>query len=594
VARRVQQRVLLAIILGTHVAALLWSAGRHSPGMDEPRHLVAGIGHWQFGRFDLFSVNPPLVRMIASVPVLAARPEIDWRRSPGLPGGGGTFGIGKRFLALNGEDCVRLFCLARWACVPLSLVGACVCFCWGRELYGNTAGFVAAILWCVSPNIMASASMITPDVGAAALGAASVFCFWRWLRQPSWDRALVAGAVLGLAELTKTTWIVLFPLLPALWLIWKWPWRARTSAAPGLGQLVVILVVGLYLINVGYGFRGSCQRLGDFEFVSEALAGCNSGTAQHGNRFAGSFLGEIPVPLPEDYLLGIDTQRQDFERKRLSYLRGEWKHGGWWYYYLYALTIKVPLGALVLVVLALLLGLFGRGYAASWKDELMLLAPVIVVLVLISSQTGINHHLRYTLPVFPFAFVWISKVFQAFTYRHHAVSVAGTAALVLSAGSSLYCFPHSLSYFNEMVGGPMRGHTHLGCVREDSNIDWGQDLLYLRQWVNEHAEASPLYLSLNEVCDPAAMGIEYDGPPAGADMGPLPGWYAISVNRIRNHNHEYTYFLRFEPVATAGYSVYIYYITLDDANQIRRDMGLPELRLGTRGQLLDSGATLDA
>ena len=49
-----------------------WIAARKSPVMDEPAHLVPGISHWQFGTFDLYRVNLPLVRMVAAIPVLAA------------------------------------------------------------------------------------------------------------------------------------------------------------------------------------------------------------------------------------------------------------------------------------------------------------------------------------------------------------------------------------------------------------------------------------------------------------------------------------------------------------------------------------------
>lgn len=39
----------------------------------------------------------------------------------------------------------------------------------------------------------------------------------------------------------------------------------------------------------------------------------------------------------------------------------------------------------------------------------------------------------------------------------------------------------------------------------------------------------------------------------------------------------YTYFQQFEPAAMAGYSIYIYYLTLEDANRLRRELGRPEL-----------------
>ena len=77
----------------------------------------------------------------------------------------------------------------------------------------------------------------------------------------------------------------------------------------------------------------------------------------------------VPVPVPRNYLLGIDVQKRDFESHYYSYLRGEWRKEGWWYYYLYGLAVKVPLGVWALALLAAVLGLTRRGYAASWRDS---------------------------------------------------------------------------------------------------------------------------------------------------------------------------------------------------------------------------------
>ena len=57
----------------------------------------------------------------------------------------------------------------------------------------------------------------------------------------------------------------------------------------------------------------------------------------------------------------------------------------------------------------------------------------------------------------------------------------------------------------------------------------------------------------------------------------MPGWYALSVNEIYSRDRQYRYFLNFQPAAMAGYSIYIYHITLDEANRVRREMGLLEL-----------------
>jgi len=680
-------RLLGTVLLFVHAVLLIGEALQHSPCWDEPGHLVAGIGNWQLGMFDLYRVNPPLVRVVATVPVLFARPKNDWIAYDAGVGARSERTIRVHFITANGQRILFLQTLARWACVPFSLLGGYVCLRWGRELHGHAAGILAMALWCFSPNIIAHASLITPDAGAAAIGVAAAYVSWRWLKRPSWGRAVAAGLMLGLAELTKTTWIVLFGLWPVLWVVYTLAGQqpgesphpgplpegeGGRSWGRGAGQMAVILLLGVYVLNLGYGFEGSFQKLGDYGFVSEMLGGRKEEgkdpyMPEVRNRFQGTWLAGVPVPLPKNYLMGIDLQKSDFENKMWSYLRGEWRLGGWWYYYLYALAIKEPLGTWVLVFLAAGISLWpgGRcppaiarpsplapgpsplaprevvatevatprptplaprevvatevatpwpstlnaqpstlapqpsplapqpsalaarpsGYSAGWRDELVLLAPAAVVLTLVSSQTGFNHHLRYVLPIFPFVFIWISKVARAVELKHWKIASVAGAALIWSVGSSLYYYPHSLSYFNELVGGPKGGHYHLG----NSNIDWGQDLLYLKRWLKKHPEVGTVALSYNGLYDPGIAGIECSAVPMGPspqdlgvhlsadEAGPQSGWYALSINKIRSRTREYEYFLRFKPVAMAGYSIYIYHITLDEANRVRRELGLPEL-----------------
>lgn len=581
----------VVVLLAFHAAALAFIAVRHSPTWDEPGHLVSGIVQWQFGRSDLYRVNPPLVRMVAAIPVLATGFEADWRHFTDVPGSRPEFVLGKQFVEANGPRTFLLMTAARWFCIPLSVLGGAICFLWAREAFGSSAGLLALTLWAFDPNVLAHGALITPDAAAASLGAAAGYTFWRWLSQPRWASALLAGAALGVAALTKTTWATLFPLWFVLWGARALAGReARGRFLRGTSlQFAAITAMGIYLMNAGYGFSGTCRRLDQFQFSSALLSGCRDGVrhfGESGNRFSGSAIGSLRLPLPADYILGIDLQRRDFERTTCSYLGGQWRDHGWWYYYLYALAVKVPLGTWVLVVLAIGASVFSRRYSAGWRDEVVLLAPVAVILVLVSSQTGMNHHMRYVLPIFPFAFIWMSKVASAGEFGHRLfAAVVGLAALS-SAVSSLLVYPHSLSYFSELAGGPKNGHWHL----LNSNIDWGQDLLYLKEWYDAHPEARPLRVAYFGTCDPKVAGIDscavppvpcrVDGRSWGLfdGVGPSPGWHALSVNEIHRETREYEYFLRMAPVAMAGYSIYIYHVTREEADRVRRELGLPELR----------------
>jgi hypothetical protein len=556
------------LLLVTHGVLLAWAVPKHSPCIDEVGHLAAGVSHWVSGDFGLYRVNPPLVRLWATLPVVLSRPATDWRSLVTYPLNRAEYTVGADFVQANRSRALWYFTLARSVCIPLSLVGGYVCYRWAGELHGPPAGLIALILWCFCPNILAHGQMLTPDVGATALGVAAAYLFWRWLRRPGWHLAACAGLVLGLAELAKFTMLVLYPLWPTLWIADRLLPRRHGSRRGWLaetGMVASILGVSIGVIHVGYGFEDSFRRLGNFTFESRLLGGVTVAgqTYGGGNRFADSCLAALPVPLPGNYLQGIDVQQVDFEFGFRSYLCGQWKVGGWWYYYLVALLIKVPLGTWTLVLVALGLTLRRRHVVSSWNDELVLLAPPLVLLCVVSSKTGFNHHMRYVLPILPFVFIWAGKVGRAVACKDRATALLTAVALSWSVAGSLWIYPHSLSYFNELVGGPMNGHRYL----LDSNIDSGQDLLYLKQWIEDHPQSRPLRVRCTAGIDPALLGIATEHLPGGPEetVGsqlpaeePRPGWDAISANVLRDRTKQHEYFVQSQPVATAGYSIYIY------------------------------------
>jgi hypothetical protein len=76
-----------------------------------------------------------------------------------------------------------------------------------------------------------------------------------------------------------------------------------------------------------------------------------------------------------------------------------------------------------------------------------------------------------------------------------------------------------------------------------------------------------------ERCDSSQSDSTAKGGFATDHAGPKPGWYALSVNYIYSRDRQYRYFLNFRPAAMAGYSIYIYHITQDEANRVRKESG---------------------
>ncbi|MFO1094656.1 MAG: hypothetical protein U0992_15320, partial [Planctomycetaceae bacterium] len=256
--------------------------------------------------------------------------------------------------------------------------------------------------------------------------------------------------------------------------------------------------------------------------------------------------------------------------------------GGWWYYYLYAAAVKLPLGVLLMIPLAAWMALSGHARLAL-LDALPLVLPPLVVFALVSSQTGFNRYFRYVLPALPFLFIYVSRIGLVFTtaptttassrFLLPATRTLAAIAIAWAIGSSLHYWPHSLSYFNELAGGPRHGHDHL----IDANIDWGQDLFYLRDWIAAHPEARPLTVTYEGFFDPSIAGVDFPRtpslPPADARPEVLnqlrPGWHAVSVSYLRHSSHMYDYLQAFEPVALAGYSIYVFRLSAGDVERIR-------------------------
>jgi hypothetical protein len=524
--------------------------------------MAAGLSYWHLGTFELYRVNPPLVRMIGTLPVLACRHKVDWSRFHQGSTHRSEWNVGRDYVTANGEAAFLHFAMARWACIPFSVIGAWTCYQWARALYGGHAGLLALALWCLCPNLVAYASLMTADVGAAALGVLCCYGFWIWQKRPSWRNAAAAGVLLGLAELTKMTWMPLFVVWPLVW-IWR-RYNQNGAARDTFGeavQVLVVLSVGVITMNVGYGFEGSFTRLGSYEFVSDSLQGQHGTSGPRpvtGNRFARTCLANLPLPLPSAYVSGLDLQKRDLEEPGWSYLRGKLQPGGWWYYYLYAMAVKVPVGTWVLTGMGLLSCC--RRCARLGVDETLLLVPAVAVLLLVSSQTGFSRYLRYVLPVFPFWFIWIGRLLRSGKsgrIRQGAV----LCCVIWTSCSSLSVFPHVLSYFNEAAGGPLAGDAHL----IDANIDWGQDMHALKKWQQSRPGARPLFVHCHSSLAFEQFGINADRMPAS----PVPGWYAVSVHKLRTDPQRYWFLLRRQPDEFVAYSIRIYRVSAWDLRNVR-------------------------
>jgi hypothetical protein len=560
--RRKRTWVMAAAALSVHVLLVVGIAVQTTPNGNEPAHLASGLYHWQTGRFDAYRVNPPLIRLWCTIPLACSRESPQLR--PRLLDDGSR-------LEWQLDDHLMTSCsfsqfrrhlfIARIMLLPFVVAGGIYCWRWATSTYGAAAGWAAWSMWIFSPNLLAWSATVCPDVGATCFGIAACYHFRGWMLASHPGQALMATISTGLAILAKSTWILLPPLL---FLVWRCAGSNRRSAS-SVSALVCMGLGVVMIVNLGYDNSGLMRPLGAFRFRSHLLRGGTTATDR--NRFAQTPLRHLPVPLPAEFLLGLDLQRQEFEQRKWSYLGNQWRWGSWPHYYLSAAIYKMPVGFLLLLAMSSIQrvrGLVDRcqlGPTTLRRDfrlnEIVWFVPALGMGIAISSQTGFGHHFRYALPCLPFAFVYASACFRHGTSRLGQV-IAWTA---LSCGivSSLSAWPLSHSYFNSVA---KQAFEHPPLL--DSNLEWGENLAMAGCWLKIHPFARPVYHAV--VTDDLARYMPIDWQPAPEPL--KAGWYVVSLQRMLDPRDRYACLLERQPFARLGASLRVYRLSTADVSTL--------------------------
>jgi hypothetical protein len=591
----------IVIIIAANLLELGFRADRF-PNIDEVAHLPAGISHWKFERFDMYRVNPPLVRTVATIPNYLANTPYSWNLYDGSVRSRPEFTIGRDKLDQQKINHWKDFVYARLVALSFMILLSVVLMRWLGKLLGPYA-LVCLCTWLwFCPNLKANAPTILPDVGAVATGVLACCMFWLYWKTPSWEQVVACGVGLGFALLSKLTWLSAIVSLPAtlcLCLLLFPESCTKRSVSLTVRHVFCILVLALAVVHVGYLFDDPFVPLRQYEFVSQVLGGKEATLASPGNRYKDRWLGYLPIPVPKNYILGIDHLKMEVEQKYWSFLLGEWKKGSWPHYYLMTTLLKTPEPTLLGAALGLGVLIVGI-WRKMVKPEvismfLFLIIPAAVCFASVSLQGGFNHHHRYVLMIYPPMFALAAYIaspvgiqllrfrlpFHGPEKRSIAVPLALTLA-VLSAASSLRVHPYYTSYFNTLSGGPENGWHLLGF----SNIDWGQDILEVDAWLKAHPDRRPLVMDL----DYSNVNVNlFDVPtsippklPKGASVDEVrrsiteTQWWIISVKKLYNLPDQkgLEYLQQLQPVEKIAYAYHVYRIDPLPADPLAPDLKL--------------------
>jgi hypothetical protein len=312
---------------------------------------------------------------------------------------------------------------------------------WAMYLFTPEAGLLSAALFAMLPPVLAHGGLATTDMAVAAMMPFALDELTHLAERPSWRRAAMTGIAMAAGVLSKYSFVAFFPAAALVMLI-VIRIRDRKNAAQFRERFlicgVVALIIAAALVWAGFGFS--------FEPLIRGLAEVRNHNAT-GHR---------------------------------NFLFGQLSWDGWWYYFPVALFFKTPIPFL-------LLALTGCALLARRRPEIPLIAAAILG---VSMTSEINIGIRHVLPIYaPLAIAAAAAILALPRLR-----IASAILVLWLFVSGVAAHPDYLPWFNAFA-------PHPETVLNDSNLDWGQDVLRLVRYTRDQhiAQISLLVITSADV-----------------------------------------------------------------------------------------------
>ena len=511
--------VIVILLLALFTFQSLVSLSVKSATFDEVQYF--GIGKYLITdhKWDIMGaiLHPPLSYYLNAIPLLFVHEDTSvWQYEVADRNleflGSIDYYRGQKLLSSPENRSDRLLIASRLMTLLVSILLGVYVYRFSMLLFGATGGVISLFLFTFCPNMLAFSGICVPDMPVTVFSLISVYYLWRSVDDEKILSSLLAGLFLGFALLSKFTAFQLIPV--EVMLASAVMYKTKRNLLP---KMLLVFLCAALVLCAGYQFD-----------ITPLIQGLRYRMEQ------------------QAYGQGV-------------FLMGMYSNHGWWYFYPLTLLMKTPLPLLLLFPLSVY-------YLVREKDNgflilLFLLAPMIAI-VGAFMFSGYSVALRYLLPVYPFMFVAAGVLSRQVVKLRYLLCIAACWYVT----TSLLVAPHYLAYFNEAVGGPGNGYKYL----VDSNLDWGQDLKGLKNYMDAHG-IDKISLSYFGADSPQRYGINYDWLPSHYLYNPTPDksadigrnrYVAVSATNLQgvylDKRNSYKSLLDYKPVAKIGYSIFVY------------------------------------
>jgi hypothetical protein len=574
--------------------------------MDEVAHIPAGYTYIKHGDYRLNPEHPPILKDLAGIPLQFLNLNFPAQDDLWTKNANDQWIAGWRFIYMPGNNTEAILFWSRLPIILLSLLLGFVIFKWAKELFGPKAGLLALTLYAFDPNILGHNHYVTTDLGIAAFSVFAFYFFTKYLKNPGWKSAVLAGIFLGLANLAKFSAVLLFPIFGLTLLISVFFRKEKIeffrkekikSLFWGLGNIkrfwlqkfffyaitfVLIMVVCFATIWVVY--EANTYKM-PTEKIHQLIDTQLYGGAKHIANAPLHKIANIPVLRPfAQYLTGFFMVFGRVEGGNTTYFFGQVTNQSFREYFPLVFLIKEPIPIVLLLFAAIAIAFafilkknllnFPRNIWKNLKSYLdqniteLAMLLFIALYAYVSITGNLNIGFRHLFPILPFMYILVSKEITLLGARlrgktKKVYSVILGALILWLVAETAFAYPYYLAYFNKTIGGSKNGYKYV----TDSNVDWGQDLKRLKNFADQNGvdKIRVDYFGGGDV-------VHYLGEKAviwHSDFKHENGWYAISATFLQNSLYykisegkpDYQWLREREPYAQIGHSMLVYKIT---------------------------------
>jgi 4-amino-4-deoxy-L-arabinose transferase-like glycosyltransferase len=374
--------IFIGLVLIIAASLMLNSSLQESAVMDELAHIPAGYSYLKFGDNRLNPEHPPLLKDLSAIPLIFLNLNFPIESNYWQQYINGQWDVGRVFLYESDNNADQIIQLARIFPMILTLLTAFLVYLLAKKFVGPYWALLPFILFSFSPLVLAHGHYVTTDI-AAAFGTILIFLIViPKMMQPSKKNLLVAGLFLGIAQLTKFSLLLFYPLIIIFILIWKIVQiikqkKSHLTISPlkeilkTLGNIIFVFIISfgvIYLVylpqNINYPIE---KQTYDTEKILYSFAGGPDPELETCRHWTGSIsrqmrcVAEIDIALSKNkitkpfaqYLLGALMVVERSTGGNTGYFLGNISNSGWHEYFPTVFLIKEPIPSLILIFLAI-------------------------------------------------------------------------------------------------------------------------------------------------------------------------------------------------------------------------------------------------